>query len=410
MVKKIKGAIMHIHRVKECESIHDIAKEYGISPIKIAENNDIDLRAKLPVGRELIITIPSRTYNVKSTDTLDTIAKRFNTDKNSLLRLNPELMGREKLYCGQLLTIKDSAPRRGTVSVNGYLYSGTPKERLISLLPHLSFVTVSSAIYKDSKVHSLFGSDDTVTLIRHHGKTPILRIYLNDLPPAGCEKDFASSISILAASGRFDGIALSSLNSLNNSKERLDSLVFTVRKTLLENDMLLFVEGDAEKNTSYIDYADAGILTYDKLHKESIPCFNDGERKVFENFANTAESSRAFMEISSFAYSSGKYIEKQEAMRITDKKRGEIQADDERLLQRAIYGKGKKKEIVYESLENTKAKLELVGELGFMGVSFDIGRVCIPDLMAVAATFDLISCPVMMPKNKSMDSLKKCNP
>ena len=72
-------------------------------------------------------------------------------------------------------------------------------------------------------------------------------------------------------------------------------------------------------------------------------------------------------------------------------------------LQIASYGKHKKREIVYESLENTRAKLELVSELGFMGISFDIGRVCISDLMIAAGMFDVISYPVMMPKAESQE-------
>ena len=90
-------------------------------------------------------------------------------------------------------------------------------------------------------------------------------------------------------------------------------------------------------------------------------------------------------------------------MRITDKKHGEISEDRERKLQIASYGKHKRREIILESLENTKAKLELVSELGFMGISFDIGRICIPDLMMAASMFDVISHPVMLPKTENQE-------
>ena len=72
--------------------------------------------------------------------------------------------------------------------------------------------------------------------------------------------------------------------------------------------------------------------------------------------------------------------------------------DDERLLKRASFGKHKKREIIFESLENTKAKLELVSELGFMGISFDIGRICTADLMIAASMFDVINYPFMTPR------------
>jgi len=284
------------------------------------------------------------------------------------------------------------------VPAYGYLYAGTPKERLISIIPYLSYVTVCSAVYKDGHVRNLYQSEETIELIKSLGRVPMLRVYLAELPHEDDIEGFASSVGILAASGGFAGITLSCLNTMSKDVERLCSLVFTVRKALMENDLLLFVEGDLDENTAYMEYADAGILTYDKLHLDNAPSFADGERAAYEKFAYSGESSRAFLEISSFAYSGGKYIEKREGMRIADRRRAQTVYDDERMMKRACFGKHKRREIVFESLANTKAKLELVSELGFMGISFDIGRVCIPDLMIAASMFDVISYPVMTPR------------
>ena len=394
---------MQIYRVKNGENVYDIAREYGVSPVKIAYDNDLEIKSRLPKGREVLIITPSRTYNVKSGDTLEDIARRFKINKDALLRLNPELGGREKLYLGQILTVRGSTPSYGMISTNGYFYAGTGKDTLISLLPYLSYVTVCSAIYRDGRVHNLFPYSDIVDLVKASGKAPMLRIYLTELPSEDGDKDFANSICILAKSGGFCGVTFSSLNSMSSDKRRLDAFVLSVRRLLMESDLLLFVEGDIEKNTSYMEYADAGILTYDKLHKDEVPSFALGEGAALENFAYSSECARAFLELSSFAYSEGKYIEKKEAIRITDKKHGEICEDKNKKLQIASYGKHKKREIVYESLENTRAKLELVSELGFMGISFDIGRVCISDLMIAAGMFDVISYPVMMPKAESQE-------
>ena len=394
---------MQIYRVKNGESVYDIAREYGLSPMKIAYDNDLEIRERLPKGREVLLIMPTRTYNAKQGDTLDGVAHRFKTTKESLMRLNPELGGREKMYAGQVLTVKEGTPSYGMISVNGYFYSGTSKDTLISILPYLSYVTVCSAIYKDGRVHNLFRSEDTVTLIKAYGRAPMLRIYLTELPDEKDDKDFASSVSILAKSGGYAGVTFSSLSSLSSDKKRLESFVLSARRMLMQSDLLLFAEGDLECDISYIEYADAGVLTYDKLHKSDMPCFLEGEASSLEGFAYSGESSRAFLEISGFAYSGGKYIEKREAMRITDKKRGEIALDGEKKIQIASYGKHKKREIIYESLENTKAKLELVSELGFMGISFDIGRVCIADLMMAASMFDMISYPVMMPRAEGQE-------
>ena len=390
---------MQIYRVQNEETVYDIASEYGVSPVKIAEDNEIEIRGRLPRGREILVITPSRTYNARSGDTLDGIARRFKTTKESLIRQNPELCGREKLYSGQLLTLKSTAPSCGMISTNGYLYSGTTKNRLLAVMPYLSFVTLCSAIYKDGRIHNIFPSEDTVALIKSHGRAPILRVYMTELPGKDTVSDFANSIVIMAKSCGFVGATLSSLNNVSTDKERLDSLVFTTRKILMESDLLLFTEGDIEKNTSYMEYADAGILTYDKLHRADIPSFDEGEKAAFENFAYSGESSRAFVEISSFAFSLGKFIEKREAMSISTRKRAHILSDDKKKIQIHTYGRHKKREIIFESLENTKAKLGLISELGYMGVSFDIARVCIPDLMMTVNMFDLISYPIMVQRS-----------
>ena len=390
---------MQIYRADNNESVYDIAVKYGVSPVKIVENNDLEIRGRLPRGREVLILTPSRTYNVRSGDTLDGIALRFRTTKESLMRLNPELRGHEKLYSGQLLTIRDTTPSYGMISTNGYLYSGTTKERICSTIPYLSYVTVCSSVYKDSHVHSLYSTEDTVEYVKSRGRAPILRIYMTELPEH--DTDFAGSIAILAKSSGFLGVTLSPLTSLSNNADRLSSLVLTARRALLDNDLLLFVEGDADKEIPYVDYADAGVLTYDKIHKANAPSFENGERAALSEYANSYESCRAFLELSSFAYSAGHHIEKSDAYKLCDRKCADIDYDSERKLTRATYGRYKKRELIFESLENTKAKLELVSELGFMGISFDIGRICISDLMAMASMFDIITSPVMMPRATS---------
>ena len=399
---------MQIYRSESNESVYDISSKFGVSPVKLVEDNDLEIRGRLAKGREVLVLTPSRTYNVRGGDTLDKIAMRFRTTKEALMRHNPELRGREKTYSGQLLTISDCTPSYGMISTNGYLYSGTSRDRLTAIIPYLSYVTVCSAVYKDSHVHSLYPTEDTVEYIKGVGRTPMLRVYMTELPKN--DSDFAGSIAIFAKSCGFPGITLSSLSSLSKSAERLSSLVLTIRRALLENDLLLFVEGDAERDVSYVDYADAAVLTYDKMHRIDAPSFEDGERRVLCGYADSYESCRAFVEISSFAYSGGRYMEKADAHRLCDRKHADIEHDCEKRLTKATYGKHKRREVVYESLENTMGKLELVSELGFMGVSFDIGRICTPDLMAMASMFDVISSPLMMPKSRIDDNVPKCNP
>ena len=311
--------------------------------------------------------------------------------------MNPELKGREKLYSGQLLTVKEEGPLFGMINTNGYLYRECSRDRLLSVMPYLGYVTVVAASYRDGKINTLFPTEDTVSLIKSYGRVPILKIYLEDTPSEDKFKDFINSIALITKAGGFNGVTLSSLNTRKYDKKSIDTLVFTARRTLMEADLLLFVEGDAERNTSYMEYADAGILTYDKLHREDIPSFEAGEEATLKDFAENHESSRAFVEISSFARCGDKFIEKSEAMRITDRRHADIITDDEKKISIACYGKKKQHKIKYESLENTKAKLELISELGFMGAAFDIGRVCTSDLMMLESMFSVIPNPIITP-------------
>ncbi len=392
---------MHIHRIKNGEDIYDLSREYGISPIKIAEHNDISTRTHLGDGREILILVPNRTYNVKASDTTDMIARKFNTKSESLLRMNPELKGVGKLYNGQQLTVKSEGERYGMISTNGYYYRGTRKERLISILPYLSYVTVCSALYKDNVIHTMLDASDAVNTVCKRGKAVLVRIYMSEMPSGRDIKSFTDSAVILAKSGGFSGVTLSSLGSMRADNDEKSKFILNVRKEMMANDLLLFAEGDSEYDCSYIEYADAGVITYDKLHKDSIPSFEDGEFKTYEKLADELDSSKLFMELSSFAYCGGKYIDKKEAIDISDKRRAEYTYNSEEKTVSAVFGKNKKHKMLCESLENTKAKLEMISELGFMGISFDIARVCIPDLMIMSTMFGVIEKPAYITGYKS---------
>ena len=385
---------MQIYRTKDNEDVYTVAREFGISPMKISEDNEISMRAALPNGRELLIIQPTRTYNVKGSDTLDGISRKFCVSKETLKRMNPELKGHERLYSGQLLTVKAEGSGYGMISTNGYLYRGCKTERLLRIMPYLSYVTVCSAIYKDGRIYNTFTPDETVSIVKSHARIPLLRIYLTKMPGDNEITDFVNSAVILARSGGFGGITLSSLCCIEKDSDKRAKLVLALRRALMENDALLFAEGDLEQDCGYIEYANAGILTYDKLHKKEIPNFADGEAATMTRFAENTETSRAFLEISSFAYSGNRYIEKKDAMRITDRRHGDLQCDDERKIIICRYGKGNHREITYESLENTKAKLLMISELGFLGVSFDIGRVCLSDIMMTSTMFEIIGSPM----------------
>ncbi len=380
---------MYIHTVKPGETIFKIARKYSVSPMKIIENNELLNPDRLAVGQKLLILTPTRTYTVRGSDTLKRIADRFGVKYEELLSQNPYLCGKDKLYPGQILAIKYDTKLHGVASANGYYYKGTSDERLSLAMPYLSYVTVSLAKRCGGKTDILLDDTEVLTRIRESGRTPLMRIYDCD---TDLSEQYLDSLILLAEAHGYKGITIAAYKSLRENKHELEEFLIRLKKRLMEYDLLLFVELDGNSSTDIADICDGYVIMYEKAPLSTIPPFEDGERKVFESFAETNESSKAYIEIPSFAYMGDEVISKDEADRTAYTSGKEILFDEISGMSHYEFNKYKagKRECVkvrYESLENIKAKLELAAELGFMGICFDIDHIPTEYLMMFEAMF-----------------------
>ena len=370
---------MHIHRIKNDETVYSVAEEYGVSPIRLGYDNDIDNFKRLAPGRELLVLIPTRTYNVRRGDSLKKISLRFGVGEERIKTLNPELLCTGKLYPGQLLVIKNSEPIYGMGIANGYVYSGCTKNMLLRAMPYLSYVTVCSAVAEGGRIRTIPGLENVVEEAHRYSKTVLMRIYVKDETDI-LSSEFIKSAVILAKSGGFDGITLSR-KPKEDDKDKLAEL----KKILLDGELLLFIERELKDAGCSSEYADASILTYDKIHLESIPTFEEGEKYYLTKYAELCNPEGAFVDLSSFSVIGSRFIEKGRASAIADRNRSPLTFDSERLVITGDVGRGKKsRELCQESLENTKAKLELISELGYLGISFDVMRIPQAELMMFA--------------------------
>ncbi len=378
---------MIIHTVKKNESLSDIAEEYDVSLGKLCEDNGGLNPSHSYSGRELVILRPTRSYAVRHGDTLSGVAKRFSVSENDLLLLNPSLRGRKKIYQGETLTVKQQAPRWGSLGVMGYLYKGTKMQKLLRCMPYMTYVTVASACVCESGIKMLFDGTGYVELIKNEGKTPLIRIYFSteELPKPSRLDEIITSIALFAGAGGFQGVVLAK-GRLKGNKEELCELVFKMRKRFIECDLALYVEENVESSSGIADYADGAILYYDKLEKSVIPTFKDGEERAFRSYADSFDGARAFLFLGAYAYCEGQYISRENVYDSYARRKSEVENDRERMVITERLGK-KKKELKYESLENTKSRLELAGELGFTGVAFDIMRISIEDLIVLGALY-----------------------
>ena len=356
---------MEIYRTEKDETLYDVAEKFTASFVKLAIDNEIENPKRLAEGRELLIQTPTRAYTAKRGDTLEKIALRFGVDEERLRAQNTEVRG-NTLYQGQPLYIKTSSPIYGMAAANGYLFSGYTHENLIRAMPYLNYITVCCAVSEDNGLSMLFDDSDALSEAKRYGKIPLLRIYLRG-GARDLDKELLDSAIILAKGRGYDGITLGGVT-LGAEKG------IEIRQKLMLHDLLLFVEGELESRNC-TEYADGSVLTYDKLYLEDIPSFTDGEERAMRKYAEYCSVDTVFIELSPFALSGGKYIEKTRAYQIADKNYGKFTHNPETKLLEGTIGRGRRaRPVISESLENTKSKLELIGELGFMGIAFDIMR------------------------------------
>lgn len=133
---------MEIYTVKQGDTISSIAQSYGITTEELLNVNQITNPDNLVVGQDLIILIPEIRHIVTEGETLDSIAREYNTTVNAILRNNPTISA-DNLSTGTILAItyRDVSPTRA-IALNGYTYPEIPLDRLIKILPYLTFLTV----------------------------------------------------------------------------------------------------------------------------------------------------------------------------------------------------------------------------------------------------------------------------
>ncbi len=386
---------MYIHNSKE-QTLLDIAQEYDVNPMILMGINQTELNQPLAEGQEILVLTPTRTVNVKRGETLEEIGHRFDQDTDRIIAANPILGGRSKIYEGQLLAIKYDAPIYGVAVRNGYMYAACPLSTLKERIYYLDILTLCQAVWRNGKLYSLFDDKMPLKFAKSKGKQCFLRVYLTESPSAEETVGLINSISIITTASGYDGVTIGGISRVKNK----EGIIRGLKDRLQEENKLLYVEISGTDNPSLCDLCDGGILTYEKMNLDDIPSFRDGEEKYFEEISRITRSEKCFIELSSFAYGGGKFVEKDKVLEAARRKRSPFVHDKERLLSKVVIGGRGPVEYIYENLQNLKAKLELINILGFMGVAFDIMRARRSELMMIEATF---STPSILAKPKKLN-------
>ncbi len=386
---------MRIHTVKEGDTIFKIARSYAVPPAKIIENNALVTPDRLYPGQKLIILTPTRTYTVRGGDTLNSIAVRFGTDTQELKRNNPALMGGERIYPGQILAIKYGEKEYGNAVVNGYYSKDTSKERLGLFLPHLTYLTFASHKWERGRLNRLFGYEEAIGLCKSEDILPIMRVYICEgLSELNKNKEsFIENVLSQAESDGFRGISLGGAL----LKERgFDAFLSSLKEEAKKSELELHIELDGN-NISYpykelSEIADVSLLNYEREKERFCEDFDSCEGALLKDYASICKCRKTLVDVFSPCYLGDLATDFSEIERLMI-----LRGIESEYCERAKtssfrikqYSGGKNKEIsaLFPTPENTKAKLELLGELGFMGVSFDIKRNPVSSLMAFNSLF-----------------------
>ena len=380
---------MIIHKVKEGECLRDVARLYNTAPYQLAENNGLCESDPLIVGEELIVPFPTRTYTVRRGDTLSGIARRFGVKKQELLSINPYLLGKEEIFPTQPIAIKYQRENLGMAAANGFMNSDCPNDVFYRVLPYLVYVTLCGAVTDGKKVYPPKHSREIAVEISSRGKLPLLRIYdksLGEYLNSSEERSrLCNSIIAAAESDGYSGVVIASENI---GKEKFLEFLLELRKRMLGSSLILLTEGAYDKLESTATLTDGNILIHSKIDGDVSLAFNSCEAEILQSFAERSESSKTFVDLSAHAYGGGKFIPITKARADCISRGGYVTTDEKSLV--SSYVCQGRSPVYFESLSNIKAKLQKIGELGYMGICVDIANVPVSHLVMYHMTFSPI--------------------
>lgn len=167
---------MIIYIVQPGDTIYSIASSYNVPAERLISDNGLTNPNNLVVGQAIVIVYPKQTHIVQEGDSLDSIAAAYNISVKQLLRNNPMLSERNYIYTGETLIIDYDLVKIGDISTNGYAYPYISKDLLRYVLPYLTYLTLFT--YGLTPKGELIQIDDTeiIKIAREYEVAPLMLI------------------------------------------------------------------------------------------------------------------------------------------------------------------------------------------------------------------------------------------
>ena len=142
----------------------------------------------------------------------------------------------------------------------------------------------------------------------------------------------------------------------------------------------------------FSEIADVSLLNYEREATRFYENFDLCEGAALRNYADRCEERKTLVDLFSPSFLDENEVDFSELERLMQTRGIEsVYNDGAKTASFSLkqYFGGKNKEAIakFPTPENTKAKLELLGELGYMGVSFDIERSPVSSLVAFNSFF-----------------------
>lgn len=113
---------MEIYVVRRGDTVYSIARAFGVSPARLAYDNQILSEGALVPGQALIIQYPRLVHTVQPGESVDEIAEEYQVTAKQIYRNNPFLLDRTYLAAGQQIVIAYEGDDRTEKVVTGYVY------------------------------------------------------------------------------------------------------------------------------------------------------------------------------------------------------------------------------------------------------------------------------------------------
>lgn len=376
---------MQIHIMTPDEGLKETCNRYGIAEENVRYVNQIE-SDEPAIGQEMLMLMPTRTYRVQFGDTPERISLRFGITKRDLFTLNPWICTRE-LTPGETLTLRYDERKHGMKVANGYFFSECPDSALTRALPYLTYVTFASASANERGVRRIFNDSRQVKLVSDESKIPLVRVYdsyADRFKKGGDTTPFAERLIEIAKDGNYKGIVLNSSAFSDSAKEYMAFMV-RLRKMMIGCDLILITEIDEKSPIEFSEYADGSVMYYPKFALDNPPSFDEGEKAILTNFACDGESAKTFVDLSCAARGPRGFCPIGDALKLARQKGYPILQNENTLLSRFV--DKRQGEYVFQSLKGLERIFELIHQLDYMGICFDIMRVPTQLLMMYNALF-----------------------